>query len=398
MGISRSRCFLFFGFVFLLFLLIVPFTLAIGLGGKALSPVMYKPGITITNEYFITGTERPVEVLLDTGGIFKHVKVTEVVNNQFNLILDFPKGENIPPGSYSISVAVREIPTPKELQAAGVGVFAGVSKNIEVIVYSMDKDVKIGLNAPNINQGSDVQFELGVSSVTYQDIASVRGEITIYDAQRKELGKISTEEKPLPSLEGVNFRPMFESNYLPVAEYSAKAVVFYDGKQESVNTTFLIGNMDVLLKDHTKELTTGYSEFSAQVASNWGNPLRNVYAKVFFDGQELLQTPSMNLEPWQEGTLKGIMKVDLALGERVGELQLFFEGESKKLPLKVKVIEETSPIVAPTPELTEETKKEIQEAQPFRLVPAIVTFVILAIILVLVLLRRRYKEGKVDDF
>lgn len=387
----------FFYCFIMMFLLVISPSLGLSLGSLKISPVMYRPGTMVSNDYTISGTDRPVEVSAHSAGnVFKHVTVSEVVDNRFTLTIDFPKEEYVPPGAYIITVSAREALTPEEQDAGGISALVGVSKTIEVIVYATEKDVNAALTVPNINQGSDLEFQLGVQSVSYADIASVHGEISVYDTQGKELGKVTTEHKPLPSLEGITFKTPFEASALPVASYSANATVFYDGKQETANANFLIGNMDVLLKDYSKNLTSGFSEFKATVASNWGNPLRNVYAKVFLNDEELLQTPSINLEPWQEGTLKGIMKLDLSPGEHTGILKLFFEGEGKQVPIIVNVLPETGP--TPTLASTSEVKQEVQEAKPSLLVPGIVAFVIFTTLIVIVLLRRKRREGVSDDF
>ncbi len=359
---------------------ILPLVSAIELSGAKLSPIIYRSGATITNHYTISGTNADVEVNLDPGP-FQGITISEVVDDEFDLIVYFPPEQYIAPGSYSFGLSVKEKP------AAGAGAISSlvaVSKIFTVEVYSYDKEIDLSLAAPNINAGSPLPLQLTVISRGYPDINSVFGEITILNAGAVPLGTIRTEEKSLPGLSTVTFSEVFDASSLAVGNYAATAMVWYDGRQESANTTFLIGNMDILVKNYTSTLPRGFAEFNVIVASNWGNVLRNVYATLFLDGQELLQTPSLDLQPWQEAQLQGILKVDLLPGIYNGTLQIFFEGEHKDIPIIITIIE--PPV--PAPELQQPASSTI-------VLSILLTMLLLAVvILVYFVFHRRQKKNK----
>ncbi|MEK6900534.1 MAG: hypothetical protein AABX05_05400, partial [Nanoarchaeota archaeon] len=83
------------------------------------------------------------------------------------------------------------------------------------------------------------------------------------------------------------------------------------------------------------------------VKNNWGHRLRYVYAKRSLDGAELLQTPTINLEPWQESELKGLIKVELAPGIYAGKIKLFYENEDKEIPVTIKVLKSEEEKISP---------------------------------------------------
>ena len=361
--------------------LVLPPVTALALSGKALSPVTYIPGETIINHYIIYGSNFPVKVQAD-GGIFKHVTITDLVNNEFDLIIDFPTEEHVPAGLYAIGLSVLEDAPP----LAGIASQVAISKNIEVIVYSQEKDIRSSLNVPNINEGSNLSFQLGVTSVSYTDINEVHGLITFYNVLNKEVDSVVTEKRPLKSLSGTTFTNSLPDRSFSSGNYWAKAIVYYDGKQQVVNTTFLIGSMDILLKNYTIELQRGFTEFSVRIANNWGNTLRNVYARLFINGTEILQTPSRDLEPWEEGELQGIIKVNFPPGVYSGLLTVYFEGENKEFSLTLHVLGEEEKL----PSLPiKEAEKKVQEAKAINLVPAIFVPFLLLVVLLLVLWRRR---------
>lgn len=364
--------------MFLLFMM--PSISALGLAGQKIGPIDYKPGFSMTNHYSIIGTDKPIEVTAN-GGILPGISVSAVVDNEFDLIITFPADQYVPPGSYSFAITVKEA-SPLE---AGISSQVAVSKNIEVIVYSYDKDVQASLYAPNINQGRNVTFQLGVQSMGYPDIEEVYARVNLFNSTSGKLGSVETERKFLPGLESLSFTPSYDTQLFPSGNYYAEALVFYDGKYKTANTTFLIGTMDLILNNYTAELHPGFNEFEIIVTNGWGNGLRNVYAKLFIADQEVVQTPSIDLGPWQQGTLKAIMNIDLPPGTYGALLQLYFESERKDVPIRLVVLPSVEPI--------QEMEKEIQVAKVWSFIPALASVIIILIIIGIFLLRRKRSRG-----
>ncbi|MBI2125442.1 hypothetical protein HYV87_00180 [Candidatus Woesearchaeota archaeon] len=363
-------------------LLYFPSAEALSLIGKSTGPITYIPGTFQVHHYAYSDTNTPVKIYVDAGP-FSHIRVSEVVDNQFDLIFDFPAEEYIPSGEYRLALSISE----NSESTAAISTQVAVSKIFLVKVLSYEKDVNIHLNAPSINQGNNLTLSLTVESVGYPDIDAVQGKITIHNSQQELLGTIFTETKSLPGLESLSFTPTFDSSKLPSSAYEVRAIVSYDGKFKTANTTFQIGNMDLQLLNYSSSLLPGFNDFSITVKNNWGNSLRNVYAKIFVGQQELLQTPSMNLEPWQEGKMKAIVQIPFGPGVYQGILKLFFEGEQKEVPITLQV-------VAPTPTLFVSEKKNFFES--FYFIPTLVVLFILLVILSLLIIQKRFGGYKQD--
>ncbi len=94
------------------------------------------------------------------------------------------------------------------------------------------------------------------------------------------------------------------------------------------------------MKNYTSQLHPGFSEFTATIKNSWGLPLENVYAKLFIDGIEVLHTPSININPWQNAEINGILKIDLEIGTYPAQLKVFFNNEIKEFPLTISITEE----------------------------------------------------------
>lgn len=349
---------------------------ALSLHGQQLSPITYLPGETIVNHYSISDTIYPVEVTLGGGELLDYISVSEIANNEFDLIISFPE-KLIGPGEHSFSLTVSE----KADEMMGISSLLSVTKAFRLIAYSREKEVAVSFSAADVNQGTPVKLELGVASQTYSDIDSVKAVIFVYDKSNHSIGELATEEKSLPALKSASFLAFFNTTNLPYDDYHARAIITYDGQEKEATANFKIGEMDVIMENYTRELTPGFSEFAITVANNWGNELNNVYAKLFVNGQELLQTPSISLPAWGKGVLGGIIKVDLSPGIYPGVAQIFFEGESKEEQITLTVLE---------------PPREPEERQAAVVVPYLIFLIALVVVVgvfITIVLSRRKNEG-----
>ncbi|MBI2666006.1 hypothetical protein HYX13_00175 [Candidatus Woesearchaeota archaeon] len=329
-----------------LLLLLCPGALALSLSGKKLSPINYLPGETIINHYTISDTGKAVKVILEQGR-FSNISVTEIVDNQFDLIINFPENEFIPTGSYNFALAVAEDSPDTD---GGIGSQATVSKNFEVIVYSHEKDIQASLDMPSINLGKNATAKLLINSLGYPDINELFAILTLTSNTGEKsnpgqkLEKKVTEKKKMAGLESISFSVPFQTDTFPAGAYHLSAQIKFDEKEKKVNTSFLIGKIDVELVNATRDFSPGFNTFTAKIKSSWGNSLRNVYLKLFLNETELLQTPSIDLKPWEEAELKAILKVDLSPAEYQGKMRLFFESESKEIDFPFLVAAPPEPV------------------------------------------------------
>lgn len=320
-------------------LLAVP-VFSLGLSGTRLGTIIYEPGKEIVNEYSITDTSFPVEIQLGRD-LTEFVSLSEIKDNKFTLKIKFPD-YYLTPGDYYFSLTATEKPEENH----GISSVVSVTKTFLVKVYSHDKDLAVSFNVPNVNAGTPVKTTFDIESLSYSDIDSLQGEVSFFDDEVRFLKKADTNKVSLKSLDKITLSVALPTQDMPPSKYLAQGKIFYDGLMKEVNSTFLVGNLDLLLKSYTSTLPRGFSEFSVKVFNNFGDTLKNVYAKVSISGEELLQTPSINIGPWQEGELKGLVRINLAPGTYDGTLRLFFEGEEKEEPITVIVVESISPELA----------------------------------------------------
>ena len=256
-----------------------------------------------------------------------------------------------------------------------------------VVVYAYDKFIEVGLTVPNVNEGSTANIQLRVQSKGYININSVKADITFFDSNNISVGKVSTKDKPLPALSNLILFAPFNTSGLSSGKYRAEAAVFYDEKKTTAEAEFNIGALDLQVVNYTTVLEQGFSEFSLMVKNNWGNQLRDIYARLFIEEAELLQTPTISLEPWQEGKLSGLIKIDLAPGVYAGKVKLFYEDEEKELPVTVKIVKSASENIP---------KENSSEKNNILVILLIGSTVLLSLILVYFIYRRN--RGDKDGF
>jgi hypothetical protein len=378
----------FFLNLIILIFLFLPSILALGVAGEKLSPIIFIPGKTIINSYQIVGEQGDNSVTI-LGDLSEYLAVSDIVNNQFDLIITFPN-EMVEVGDYRFTLLIEEGGDQKFGEGAGAKI--AIRLNFDIVVYSQEKDLLASLSISDVNEGENLGIVVNANSKSYKDIEEVKSEITIYDLNNEVLGTVSTDKKPLKSLESTNLYASFDASNLIYGDYWAEANVFFDGDSKSAKTKFKIGTKDILLKEHTKKLNVGYSEFFAKVVSNWGNELKNVYLVLEINGDTYLQTVTTSLKPWEEKSLSGITSIDLPIGEYDAKLRLFFEDQMKEENIKIKIIEK---LIKEKIDLDEkELGDEDIDGSFINLNFFVVMFLLIVLIITTVILRKKYSEEK----
>ena len=296
----------------------------LSLQGNHLSPIIFEPGKKIVNHYAISDTDKEVKLSLG-GDLIEYVTITEVVNNQFDLIIEVP--ETLPePGSYSFSLQANEIGNPKK---PGVGSLLSVNLRFLVEVPPHGKAISVSFDIPDVNEHEPIPISVNIVSKGLENINLLTGKVTVYDQENLSVASLNLKGKPLLALASTTLSANIPADKLSPARYWAKAVVNYDGEEKIAQDAFKIGNLDLILVNYTSQLETEFGEFNALVENNWGNPIQIAYATVSIAGNELLTTPTIFLGPWQKGELEGILKTDFVPGNYSGSIKLFYDGLSK---------------------------------------------------------------------
>ncbi len=355
----------------ILVLLLLPSVYALALRGNHLSPIIFEPGKKIVNHYIIDGTDKQVTITLG-GELLEYVRVTEVVNNEFDLIIEVP--ETLPePGEYWFSLHATE---GGSSEASGVSSLVSVNLRFQVEVPPYGKAISLSFDVPDVNVHQPIPFSVTVTSKGLEDITSVKGSITVYNLENEYVAFLTLKEKPLPALSSVSLSTSLPPDKLSAGKYWAEAVIPYDGEEKRAKDQFKIGNLDLLLINYSTYLEREFGDFWAIVENNWGNPIQNAYAVVSLNGTELLTTPTISLGPWQRDTLKGILRTDFSPGNVTGSIQLFYDNLSKTENMVFTIFE---------PEMEDERSQLIA----FALMAGVSLFILLGLIVVYIFIKTR---------
>ena len=317
----------------LMLFFLLPSISAVTLTGAKLSPIIYEPGKVITNHYVISGqTTEEIDIVID-GALKEYVSMSEIIDNEFDLLIEFPE-KYLEEGTHDFSLAVEEIADP----TSGAGAVTGVALNFMVEVYSMDKVVYASLITPDISEGEPLPITLTADSRTYQNISLLSGIITVYDDENVSLGEITTDTGVLPALGTTTLQTTFDASSLTAGEYSAKALVIFDGLEDSAKSSFKVGARDVTLVNYTSALEQGFGTFSATVSNEWGKDLENVYLKLFVNDEEMLQTPTGRITAWGQEQFEGIARIDLPLGLYDGNVEVYYDDDLKIFPVSLEIV------------------------------------------------------------
>lgn len=330
------------GWLGLLFFLVIPSVLAIGIEGPMLSPLIFEPGKEVKADYCLSDYRYDVKV--SKGGDFSDFvylsPLTEKAGKKcFSLEINFPS--EIPgSGTYYITLSAEEIPNEEKNEGASISSLTSITRMIKTEVYSQEKDLKISLAAPNANENELMKFIISLQSWSYQDISSVKGRIIIYDEKNLSLASLETKETDLKSKETKNLEIVFDNTGLKPGSYKAEAIVDYDRQQKQTEAYFKIGTPSLKLLNYTKEFETGgIRPFSLQLKSNWNKPINELFAVLSVEGKKVLQTPTISLDAWGEIELKSYWDVALLPALYPGKISLYFDSEKNEFDVALTVKE-----------------------------------------------------------
>jgi hypothetical protein len=377
-----------FFLVFLIFLLSFQFVLSLDLHGERLSPIIASPGKEIVNHYIVSGTSKEVEVKIG-GELSEYISTTDVIDNEFDLLIKFP--QELPgPGEYAFTLAVSEL-----LEEEGAPIASLVSLNLRftVEIPPHGKYLSISVKSSNVNEKQPVPLTVVLTSKGLENMASVGGVLSVYDGSGTSVGVFTVPLSPLVALGSQSYDYSLNTEFLTAGKFRAEALISYDGDEQRAETQFKIGDLDVILIEYTDEWQRGFTEFTATVENNWGNSVGNVYGILYLNGQQLLQTPTISLEPWSRADLQGILKIDLPPGQYAPSLELHYQDQSKQEQLVIQVVDSSAGALVGNAS----TGGFLRSVPWFPITVGIVLSIALIILIILLLRKKKENEGPTES-
>jgi hypothetical protein len=299
------------------------------------------PGITGYD--FITSTPPELEGMFS----FDPPNLRGVVSEaSFEVTITLPEILETPGmhvASFRVAEAVEE--------SGGIVARAAIKIPVGVRVLYPGKYAMAELDAKDASEGKPVDFEVTVENWGESAIDRTAATIYVFDSEGRSIGTLATDEKPVAPADSARLSATLDDTSLKPGEYSAHALVSWDGKQSEANATFRIGTADIDVLEYNQTFVQdSINLMEIKVLSRWNNRLSNVYATVTIDADRRIEikTPGESLGPWESRTL-GVYwdAAGLAAGEYDARLTVHFDGMTKTQDIMITALGGGTAVVVP---------------------------------------------------
>lgn len=195
---------------------------------------------------------------------------------------------------------------------SGVFAISGVSP----AGYEVEKYVKIGLNAPNVNVGEDVLLEVELFGREGESVI-VSSRIEVYK-DGKIIEVIDIGDVEVISEKELSVEVFLDTSNYSAGDYLAVAFADYDNRSVSVKNPFRLGEFLVRLVNYTKSFRENeIDRFEILVENLWDDDMGEVYAEVNVLDFDLVNfaTPSESLGAWESVVLVGFLDMSKIDGD-----------------------------------------------------------------------------------
>lgn len=182
--------------------------------------------------------------------------------------------------------------------------------------YDVEKRVNIGLNAPNVNVGEDVLFELELFGREGESVV-VSSRIEVYKDE-KIIEVIDLGDVEVISEKELSVEVLLDTSNYSAGDYLAVVFVDYDNESVSIENPFRLGEFSVRLVNYTKSFRENeIDRFEILVENLWDDDIGEVYAEVNILGFDSVgfATSSESLKAWESVVLVGFLDMSKIDGD-----------------------------------------------------------------------------------
>src|SRR3989344_1292517 len=339
--------------VAMVFLFFLPSLSAIGISPSSMD-IAFEPNLH--KEFtlnLVNSGERPLNATFQLGGdLAPYFKLDEgffVIPPQsvraYHIVMNLPR-EIKRPGRHIVSVnAVQGLfNTGKETK--GIGALVSVQGEIVVQVPYPGKYAEVELEIIDINEKETSTATINVINYGLDDIRYATATLTLFNNDGTPLDTLQSSTLSIPSRQSDYFTLLIDSTEYGPGIYPVTAFVDYDSlRTDSISRELRIGTLYANITNHTKEIFAGkITLFEVHLQNRWNNKLENVYVGLTFfkEGiplQQVLRTPSLEIQPWQEATASAFFDATtLEQGAYEVEITAYYHGKTTVLrsPLTIK--------------------------------------------------------------
>jgi hypothetical protein len=269
---------------------------------------------------FTDDPERKISLFID-GDLAQYARLSKrslTGGGGFTVTINFPADVG-KPGRQSIGIRAEE-------QVSSEESFFSTTINVGSVIYIFvpypGRYAETILNIPDGNVDEEIPIEALVIN-RGEEALDVDVAINFFEESGSKVYTMNFQEAIIGEGQERYFRKFLDTTGYRPGSYLAEAVVSYGpGEETRVNKTFRIGSLFVNITNFTESLPKkGIQKFVISVESRWNGNLEGIFADVNLTNEldEItFRTPSLDLGPWEAGTLVGFLDT----GELEGQYEV----------------------------------------------------------------------------
>ena len=324
----------------LIFLLLIPLVQAAGVTPTSAN-LNFKPNLQteLQFNFFPTGANADIEATL-SGDLAQYAILDKSLlkgGGTVTVFISLPK--NLESGMHYINVVGTEVPSG----GGGISAVTGITVPVRIFVPYEGKYIEASLEVSNINVNEKGIAYIKVKNIGTEAISELYAKILIL-SDEKELKKLETKKVSLNIEESKTLEATFLSGDLRQGSYKALAKIFFDGKEETLEKGFLVGDLVINILNYTSILREReINRFSILMESKWNTRIDELFAQIRLldSNKEIVNTKTqqINFEPWEIKELNTFLDLtSVGAGEYDINIILNYANKQSNFIGKVKVV------------------------------------------------------------
>jgi len=260
---------------------------ALGLSSEADKRISYEPGLERTFEFLVQHTTRDVQIIVggypvEYATLSRDFIKANDPDKSFHVTIKFPE-TTLKPGHHQIKVQANEVVGEEGAIATSIN----IATHIDIDVLYSGKYAEVRFDEANTINNT-AYFTISANNFGLSKIESFKARIEIYNSDGYKVGTVYTDEKSIESDKRETIKAELDVSGYDVGDYKAKAFVFWDDNQTTVEEVFRVGALKINIIDYTKEFIAGaINKFEVKLENVWTDEIKDVYVIVKINNEEL---------------------------------------------------------------------------------------------------------------
>ncbi|MBD3313203.1 hypothetical protein GF345_02055 [Candidatus Woesearchaeota archaeon] len=247
-------------------------------------------------------------------------------HKSFTATVSFPEEIDAEPGLRTAYVGAEQVIGSADMIATKTK----VQIPIRIFILYHEKYIQASLSTQNVNSGETADFSVHVSNLGEPDIKVLMATIEIYNSSSDKVYETESGLYRLESGDDINIPVHVDTEGMKAGKYNATAIVYYDGDEKIINGKFTIGDLEIDVKNYTRQIYAGrINRFDVVLENKYNGIVNEIYGDILIRAGEYnitAKTSTETMSPLSEMTLTGHVDAsDVPPGEYPLEISLLFD-------------------------------------------------------------------------